>query len=209
MKPLCRFCVCFILGVVTTLGVAWAIAFDEYNLTRGKDGRNLRRTTDGRLIMAVWVEQYGESFGQVVVAYGHRFTRKVRDPNRDGDPLWWLPTESALASPEFVVDTQSYGLPYRSFAHQDIWFGPGPTNVPDQVRGRITLSNGRELPYWPLWRGLLADSLLACLLYLGLWQGMIALRVWRRRRRSRCPRCGYHLIDADRGCSECGWGVKD
>jgi hypothetical protein len=62
------------------------------------------------------------------------------------------------------------------------------------------------LPCRPVWRGLLGNTAV----YAVAWWGLIILpfnmRWIARRRRGRCPACGYdlkHLLDA--GCPECGW----
>lgn len=64
----------------------------------------------------------------------------------------------------------------------------------------------RAIPLVPIWTGLLTDSALLALLFMGartLWCGLSrALRV----RRGRCPVCRYDLrADANEGCPECGW----
>jgi hypothetical protein len=79
------------------------------------------------------------------------------------------------------------------------------------VRGGAGLSmrsyDFRAIPLRADWPGLLADSALLA----GLW-GVILfaprlVRPWLRRRRGRCPGCGYDLKHSlASGCPECGWG---
>ena len=63
------------------------------------------------------------------------------------------------------------------------------------------------LPYMPLRRGLALDTLAFGAAWLIV---LLTLRTGRnalRRRRGRCPACGYDLAgDLGAGCPECGWG---
>jgi hypothetical protein len=70
----------------------------------------------------------------------------------------------------------------------------------------------RMLPYRPIWKGLVLDTLFYSLLALG---SVTALRFWRASRRRRtmerlqqglCPNCGYdaHGVD-ESACSVCSW----
>jgi hypothetical protein len=64
-----------------------------------------------------------------------------------------------------------------------------------------------NLPVRPLWSGLVADVALWSAVWLGLASGPRVIRVRRRLRAGRCPRCGYELCgDLASGCPECGWG---
>lgn len=63
------------------------------------------------------------------------------------------------------------------------------------------------LPCTPIWHGLAADTAF----YAGAWWIILGLsgliRRSARRRRGRCPTCGYDLQrDLAGGCPECGWG---
>jgi hypothetical protein len=75
---------------------------------------------------------------------------------------------------------------------------------------------GATLPYLPtrpIWRGFIIDSVIAAMgwwmIFLLLLAGLRSLRrlpAALRRRRGRCPQCGYDLRgNFDAGCSECGW----
>jgi len=90
----------------------------------------------------------------------------------------------------------------------------------------------RPLPYVPLWPGFLINTLFFGGIWLGLFFGVGAMRRGVRRRRGRCPQCGYDLrgqssevsnqveddvrssaltsglrpLTSGAGCPECGWG---
>jgi hypothetical protein len=63
-----------------------------------------------------------------------------------------------------------------------------------------------ELSYMPIWSGLLLDTGFYGVLWAVPLFGLPLLRARRRRRKGRCPRCGYDLKAAfEHGCPECGW----
>ncbi len=64
-----------------------------------------------------------------------------------------------------------------------------------------------ELPLHPIWPGMLFSAGFYGTLWAVPLVGVPLLRTHRRRRKGRCPRCGYDLKHAfDPGCPECGWG---
>jgi len=83
--------------------------------------------------------------------------------------------------------------------------------------GSVNLDAQRALPLRPIWPGLLIDTLFYGVLWFGMIVGFGALSRAIRRKRGRCPNCGYDLrghTDHGRdgratsggGCPECGWG---
>ncbi len=68
-----------------------------------------------------------------------------------------------------------------------------------------TFSDLRALPYWPIWPGVITNTLFyAAILWL-LIPGPFVLRRYVRVRRGLCPACGYDLKHAEHeSCPECG-----
>jgi len=64
----------------------------------------------------------------------------------------------------------------------------------------------RVLPLRPIFPGFLIDTLFYGVIWYGLFFGTGATRRAIRRKRGRCPMCGYDLRgNFESGCSECGW----
>jgi hypothetical protein len=69
----------------------------------------------------------------------------------------------------------------------------------------------RILPLQPLWSGFVVNTLFYTAIVWLLIRGPFVLRRLIRRRRGRCPKCGYDLRGQPPGpaaaaCPECGWG---
>jgi hypothetical protein len=77
-----------------------------------------------------------------------------------------------------------------------------------KLNGKITTSYFRALPVRPIWRGLAADTGI----FAGAWLSGLVLagagRRWWRRRRGRCPACGYDLSGSSTVCPECGAAAR-
>jgi len=62
------------------------------------------------------------------------------------------------------------------------------------------------LPFFPIWRGLLYNTLFYALIFFTLISTKQAFRHARRLRKGKCPICNYDLrFDNTLGCPECGW----
>jgi hypothetical protein len=71
---------------------------------------------------------------------------------------------------------------------------------------RYWSQDARVLPCLPIWRGIFLDSCFFGAVWLVVLSIPVAARSHFRRRRGRCPECGYDLkADWKAGCSECGW----
>lgn len=108
------------------------------------------------------------------------------------------------------------GWPVRSF-----WCRLHYENATDKwhsswAQGGITVLGGshitspagtRAVPFWPIWKGLCVNTMLAILVASILMAiGKLGFRCYRRMYRM-CPCCGYRLYDGMNvgGCPECGW----
>ena len=85
--------------------------------------------------------------------------------------------------------------------------------VPAIVRGGFVLSQATRsvdatvLPLRPIWPGFLIDTVFYAAIWFALFFGFASAKRAIRRKRGRCPRCGYDLRgNLSAGCSECGWG---
>ena len=62
------------------------------------------------------------------------------------------------------------------------------------------------MPVRPIWPGFVIDTLFYASIWYGVFFGFGSAKRAIRRKRGRCPRCGYDLRGAlEKGCSECGW----
>jgi hypothetical protein len=92
-----------------------------------------------------------------------------------------------------------------------VWEAPELTELGAGVKRvlipRRPSTEALVIPYWFLWPGLAADSAFYATVVASLYFGPTAVRGVLRRRRGRCPRCGYDLKhNLAAGCPECGWG---
>lgn len=130
-------------------------------------------------------------------------------------PASWGTFSSASlpAEPMQMGADWSFGWPKRS-----LWFQVRARRSLNTVSGDVieggrviagmpsaVLHNFRALPLWPLWNGLIVNTLI----YASIWFALLSVpAIMQRRlriRRGRCPKCGYVLHpDAHRGCPECG-----
>lgn len=114
---------------------------------------------------------------------------------------WHVPGESNVL---WVFDA---GWPFGALSAQ--------VNLEEEVRGGIRspawlrprshLKIARPLPLVPLWPGSLANTAVAAIALYLVTLAPFQIRRFIRRRRDRCPRCGYDLSGADHErCPECG-----
>lgn len=100
------------------------------------------------------------------------------------------------------ADQLEYGiqLPLGRETTYDFWSASPPSlNGP--------WSDWRALPLRPIWPGFVADVLFWAVTLWAVVVGPFQMRQLLRKRRGRCPQCGYDLRgDLSQGCPECGWG---
>jgi len=116
------------------------------------------------------------------------------------------------------------GFPFRALAYAchsvggggrppgTIWRDDWGIRLPGRTAQGCHPSIGGCLPLRPLWPGLIAGSVFYALILFPIVRAPSVLRRLIRRKRGRCPKCGYDLRGQhDAGCPECGWGrtVRD
>lgn len=134
---------------------------------------------------------------------------------RDHDPTpYRIPIYDGHFS--YHLDEVAVGWPWRCVHGWTLWTGKWPpldaqgrtTGTPalqTTTRGLVRFDeNAFPLPTLPIWRGLIASLLLLALPWYLLMHLATAGRRARRRRRGRCPVCGYDLMGIAGRCPECG-----
>jgi hypothetical protein len=117
--------------------------------------------------------------------FGARYSVRLYTPHGFSDHNW--------------PEQETQGWPLRALAEQI-----PPDDYPATVTV-IKLENAK-LALGPIWPGFLIDTLFYAAIWGGVFFGFASAKRAIRRRRGRCPRCGYDLRrDLAAGCSECGW----
>lgn len=225
-----RVLVCLVLGVVTMVGTAWAIALLDHPWMGDSSRVGLFPQT----------QTYG------MVGTSPRWTMVILGPHPGYDThanafrVWGIDPDDPLLEAEGVVGTRgqaalkvfvgatpprwsvldqeriihtvAWGWPFRSLvsAHQ-----PGP----DGGRAVVGVELPRDwsehgditplmLPTRVLWAGAVGNSIIAAAVWWLLLFGLGATRRAWRTRHGRCTACGYDLAGAS-VCAECGreWGA--
>ncbi len=126
----------------------------------------------------------------------------------------WVAFPPAPDTTLYNIDTAATGWPWRAMTSQSWVFRNPPDSTSvwrEELRGNLELlklPSGRIiLPLRPIWRGLLGDSAVFAAASWILLIGLGSFRGLMRRRRGRCPRCGYDIRNTPPPCPECGYGA--
>ncbi len=221
--------VCLLLGVVTTIAVAWACAawVDPYTTIQPSPRRS-GGAMDGRYY-TFWMVGENEAFGTVRIHSdwdGH----PVNNRGERRGPFFGPPEPLIPGWAPFLVP--SAGTPLgsghtrvadaRGWPFLAMWSGLSyddpiqlPTKTPTIMHGLVVNPDAmsgpspettvRMLPLALIWGGFLADTAFYAL----VWLVLLTLIVFGRRRlrsqRGCCVTCGYDLRGTPHGqCPECG-----
>ena len=214
-----RISLMLILGVVTTVGVAWGLAVGPRpNLEGGK--LVFTATTP------VW---YGGYYAQAGAREIHWFPlwlnpersvdlveKELRAGAEVIDPSFWSRVNAFDAtflednwfSEDLLVVDESYGWPGYAL---EFSFSIEPDRSDDSLwtlhHGAWNIAEGLYLPVRPIFPGFIINTVL----YAAIW--FVLIFGWRahlrlvRRWQGYCPMCKYDVRgDMEQGCPECGWG---
>jgi hypothetical protein len=118
----------------------------------------------------------------------------------------------AADNPQVSTVYRADGWPFLAMSCDWPWFGGDPTSEP-QVRGGISLNDAhdgsnpkalRAIPLRPLWPGLIANSAIYAVLWLGALVGIASLRRVLSSAPDTCHRCRHRLVRDQSICPECG-----
>lgn len=212
------------LGVVTTFVIAWSSAaltsFDDVPWRYGS--HLMRLESGGEFVRTEW------NFGLLRSCFGIQITSTVACPGGLYDPvinlsIKELPGWSSIARHPFAIEPvdghhsvweeQAFGWPFLALhgraqlLHDGSVFSEASTEhaivltPADKSRG----TGMKLLPLWPVWGGLVTNSVLFGATYMCVFSVVVACRRRYRRNRGLCVICGYDLRAVDnRTCSECG-----
>ncbi len=220
------------LGVVTTVAVAWGLA--AWLPQRNWDERYTHGRVESRSLLSVAVTEYRTrgavrrdwcvpdiesalSYMPFVFPIDNRSFSSIRSlgPLRGGS---WGTAQGQLDNPAAVSRSQAGCEHATGWPLLSGWYGlsnlyPGPVlleggipiyGIPSSPPTRAWTI--RALPLHPIWRGIIVNSLFYAAFWTSLFVGIGAIRRALRRRAGRCTRCAYDLSGLRSGtlCPECG-----
>jgi len=219
-RRLLRIAICLVLGAITTIAVAWGCALDGYALSTEYERRDaIERLGPDRDI--VWTVRQRRKLGElridsIIDHVGHAELHMPDLVARDLAPSWFL-SEGPVHQRLDFRGTEVYriasvlGWPIPAMWHELRWIHVPRKRAAVQVLGGIdTGRERRTLPVVLPVRVLCLRFSFNAVFFATIWALLLVapgiIRLTLRRRRGRCPRCGYDLRgQLDAGCPECGW----
>lgn len=214
-----------VCGLLTTIATAWGLSWFEFkfDLTRSvgrtEETRPHRCLRIWRGVASTCTESWisKQDYNQLPVVSAPYWSAAAERPI--------LPADD---DPHVEVHEYAFGFPFRALMmHQDVVWVPTGLTGPQQpslrasagdMQHAITLTGwgmrtaagrtDRQLPYAPVWRGILANTLVyGALFFVPLFALSLRRRVARSRARV-CTRCGYDLrLTSEARCPECNTGI--
>jgi len=207
---------CLVLGTITTVAVAWGCAwFMPSKLRIPPKGAFSREEIPSWLYFeARWIGG-AQIRAHPCTALEGEFLHLQRNQLSPFEqiPAWFARTHGAIPERTDGYDpvyARVFGLPCRSLECWDASIGPGAfsngINLPERDADWGERERFIVLPLRPIWPGFAIDTLFYAAIWSGVFFGFASAKRAIRRKRGRCPRCGYDLRgNLSAGCSECGW----
>ncbi len=169
-KRITRAILCLLLGAVTTVGVAWALA---------------SRDRSPALVRISVTLPPGATWPRFSIAdIDGRIVGRGRTALIAGTGNWW----------ETIVALE-YGWPARAMLKHT----PMSSSSRSWQTGLVLRQESEPMPLIPLWPGFLLNTLFYAAPWWFIVATPGATRRWRRRHRGRCVHCGYDLAGLPAG----------
>jgi hypothetical protein len=187
-----RATLCLILGAITTVAVAWTCAAGSRLRTRHYEEAP---ALTGNLAN-LWPHDYPWHFLGLEKSRGIGIQHSRLSA---GSGIGWMALRLDAGFPCLAMTGRCHMTTRDYVVH---W--TGLWNPPTTLLGDVHLA----LPLEPIGPGFAIDTLFYAAIWGGVLFGFASAKRAIRRRRGRCPMCGYDLRGAPglaAGCSECGW----